>query len=1048
MAGEIQIPIGAGGIDTKTAKEYVDPSTRLLAINNGVFVHDGSVEKRLGCTGITTQSPVPLSAPLRVASRKDEMLMIDGQYLSAYSPTAVTWIPQGYVSPCEITRQPISVTNTAFSLATYYTSFSIAEGHGYRVVVCRDNSQNIYFDLYDMANGATLALKAGTSYVGYAPTVIIMGSIAYLFFSTNVSAGVGTIWGAYLDLTSIGTLSAGWNGPTAIVTNGSTTGTFGGNFVPYEATPEVPSNLGILIIYPRHSLSFDGAAVTTMNYFRLESLPAFTATGSTDISVGYTTEYCTTCCARYDSAIGNVWFGWEIDASGTYTQYAVAYTSAWANVASPFTIFGGSSSNSVLQIEVDFETAIGSSGDNFGVFVAGATGTVQCYNTTSTSEYTYVLGGVYARPFRMVCGPQVHTFVLARAEQAAGYQLALTSISGILFDVSRGGIAGDVAPRQCAFGTVLYDDARLLNVTNVGQTTGVVDILLPTNGSAEFNAGAITATTTPTVAIVNLATFDYTGALPWQPAEGDGETYFSGGLSASYDTKTYQELGWLVWPDGITFVNSTSGGTIPNGTFLYAFVFAYVDNAGLVHRSFPWTVTITTTGSGTSSVIFTIPLTPFTLHYAPGRQPVVEVYRSDTGLTTLYYLSGVNFEPSGTATVSFTDNNSLFSASNVLVYTTGGVLPSVNAPALRCKIRHVERLWGIDDTGLNIWYSQPFNGVDAPYFNEALTLNFTDQILTALGEMDDKLLVFSATSVWYVEGQGPGTNGQGSDLNVAVQIPSDVGANDWRSVVSFPGGVFFQAPSGGIYLLDRGLSITFKGKDVQDITSPTNVGAVTVLSATLVADGTTVRFVLSSGVVLIYNYFFDRWSTASFPQPGAGVGAPFGNATTSCMAAGVWTAGTNQGIVIQENHASNATAHFDTASSGSSSWVPESITLAWIKPGGIQGWSQVDMVQGLARTLDPCDLTIGLSYDYTTAGQEFRYYTYAELAAQNPNMTQWRIGPAAANMQPEAISVTLIDAPPTGGSATTGAGVMWLGVAISVTPLGSIYDKLGAGVKQ
>ena len=50
----IQIPVGAAGIDDKTAAEYVDPSSRALAIVNGVFSHDGSVEKRVGCVGLTT----------------------------------------------------------------------------------------------------------------------------------------------------------------------------------------------------------------------------------------------------------------------------------------------------------------------------------------------------------------------------------------------------------------------------------------------------------------------------------------------------------------------------------------------------------------------------------------------------------------------------------------------------------------------------------------------------------------------------------------------------------------------------------------------------------------------------------------------------------------------------------------------------------------------------------------------------------------------------------------------------------------------------------
>jgi hypothetical protein len=47
-----------------------------------------------------------------------------------------------------------------------------------------------------------------------------------------------------------------------------------------------------------------------------------------------------------------------------------------------------------------------------------------------------------------------------------------------------------------------------------------------------------------------------------------------------------------------------------------------------------------------------------------------------------------------------------------------------------------------------------------------------------------------------------------------------------------------------------------------------------------------------------------------------------------------------------------------------------------------------------------------------------------------------------------AVSLTLSDAPPTGGVATTGQGMRWLGVAFSVQMVGQVYDQINAGVRQ
>ena len=74
----IQLPF-TGGIAQKVAQEYVDPSTALLDVVNGVYTKDGGVDKRLGIAALSnaqlpgdpTMGPV-LKLLSRGATRKPD----------------------------------------------------------------------------------------------------------------------------------------------------------------------------------------------------------------------------------------------------------------------------------------------------------------------------------------------------------------------------------------------------------------------------------------------------------------------------------------------------------------------------------------------------------------------------------------------------------------------------------------------------------------------------------------------------------------------------------------------------------------------------------------------------------------------------------------------------------------------------------------------------------------------------------------------------------------------------------------------------------------
>jgi hypothetical protein len=1050
----IQIPF-TGGVNERTAAEYIDPSTAQLDVVNGVYTYDGAVDKRLGVAPLpTTQlsGDPTMGAPVKLLSRGAELLATDGDSLFSYAPDGTpVWSQRALASPCVGTRAG------AFTAPAARQCLSFTEGAGRRAEAYRDGAGsggNIFLRIVSIATDAVVSAEqfvASGTY--FAPVVIYGASRFFVFYSDAAASPNNNLW------CSVYTPNGTQVVTTAIVSD--LVGTV------FDATPEA-GGTGILVMYPQ----VDGTAVSAPRYLRLENLPALTITASAVIATGVGTTTLVAC--RYDGALGVVWLMYESLAAGpTYTLHAQALTTAWSSIHAVAAVYaqmpGYSTSTGGGMISVEPLTVAGTAAATQAVFMAGVgSGPGQIvYASDGSQPATGAGAAIYpnsvymGRPFRATVGANTRCYVpiaLASGADALSYLLMDTmtlSASGVTSAKVMPRVACVLAPRQTSRLPManVSVDARVPTVNAIGQpTAGVFRIPMASIQGEEFG----TPNTSPLYDYtVNVATFDFTQAIANSYCEGNGESFVSGGVTAFYDgapspTTLFgaqqwgvPELSFFSWPFVTSVVASTngSGNLTLLGTYEYAMCWAQADAQGLIHRSAFFTYTLVLTGSQNAATITSSPL-EFSGRF--GEAPVyLEVYRTEANLQTLYFVGAVQTGYSATVyatPLTYLDLASDTSiASNPLQYTTGGVLDSVCPPSSRHIIRHVDRLWLIDDTGQNVWYSTNFNQGDAPYFNETLTLSFTREILTALAEMDDKIVCYSATSIWYVEGYGPPATGVGSDLTTAVNVPSETGAADWRSIVTVPSvGVFFQSGVNGLpYLLDRGLGVTCIGLQVQDWFAD----GVTVLAAAQVPQTTEVRFLLSSGYVATYSTTFERWSRQLYAQPFACAIVPIG---------GSWTAASGT-RVYQENAPTIAAPYLDTLASGATQWITTTLELAAVKPGGLQGWAQLEYVQGLARALDPCDVTMALTYDYGQVS-ESRTFPWGDVSTGSPaapGIAMWRMSPTGSNAQPMAVQATLSDAPSSsGGSYVTGRGMRWLGTAWKVSSLGPIYDRLGAGVKR
>jgi len=191
-----------------------------------------------------------------------------------------------------------------------------------------------------------------------------------------------------------------------------------------------------------------------------------------------------------------------------------------------------------------------------------------------------------------------------------------------------------------------------------------------------------------------------------------------------------------------------------------------------------------------------------------------------------------------------------------------------------------------------------------------------------------------------MNGTGPDNTGANAQYSQPTFIASAVGSDNQQSIVLIPNGLMFQSDK-GIWLLGRNLQTLYIGAPVEDFTLTGKV-----LSAVSVLGTNQVRFTMDSGITLMYDYFFDQWSTF--------VNVPAISATTYNS---LHTYIDSNGRVFQETPGK----YLD-----GSNPVLQSFTTGWIKTGLLQGFQRAYQMYLLGTYKSPHKLNVGVAYDYDT----------------------------------------------------------------------------------
>lgn len=427
--------------------------------------------------------------------------------------------------------------------------------------------------------------------------------------------------------------------------------------------------------------------------------------------------------------------------------------------------------------------------------------------------------------------------------------------------------------------------------------------------------------------------------------------YFDGSLRALHN------------PNAVPYITSVAKTGAASGSYSVRVVAKYTDVNGDIRRS-PASNTITGTLGVTSnvySVYFPDCFQPLTS--SPGDEISFEVYRTDNA-GAVFYLSGRITDITYQALTGYFDITETYTATlagNALLEDQSEVATSIT-PVPRWLGTFDGRICMIPaEAPTEFWYSKLKNQGVSPNFSAALRVSFgSEEELTCGAVLDDKVVLFTASSAYVLYGSGPGNNGSGSTYQ-KQKINIGVGTSNPNSVVSGPFGVIFLADS-GFWILDRSLQPSFIGAKVDGLEG-------TITSSLIDPVNHEVIFGKADGA-LVYNYLYGKWSTwdecdiKDLAMYDGDVMFVDADPDTNGIDIGKFT--------------STATA------SGNYAKPTLTYTSPWISFGAVGGIKRVRRVQFLFDELDAAydgDITITSYYDYDASSSDTETFTGAVWSA-------------------------------------------------------------------
>lgn len=976
----------SGQPDTKTDPFQVAP-TDFLVFNNSVRTTGGRFQKRNGFQTLITFSS-PFVTNLAVFSGG---LIGIGSTLQVYSTDTGILFSRGAFQPIELSTLEI-LRNSA----TQSTVDVAVSSNGLSCVASTDSQSGIVIQVIEQATGNVLVPLHQVS-GGVNPRVFVLGGNFIIIYRLT---------GA-LRYVSVSTSNPSVSAQSTIT---PTT-----HSAVYEAFVS-----GGILYFAYNSTDNSGQS------YALNTISSTLVLGTPTVMNSLTPALLSVTVDSSGSPV--IWVSLTNFNSGTQTTTvtAAAFNSSLTNTLGNTTIFTSNSKNMDVVPGLTSITTGGHLvailGQDFGPINGSAHSyTFVSYNCTTGGSVSGPFQGAYGlviagKPFINPINNVIYYLgFYPNTFQPTYFMVDIIGNFVAKLAYSNGGNGGVVdggvysSPNQSVDGNTIYYGYLYQ------------DLLLPVNKVNGAEPGGIY-----TQSGANIATFTF-NTSNIVSSEIGGSLQISGGFLWMYDGQKPVEQSFAVWPDPIT-ATAGSGGSIASADqpFFYQVTYEWTDAAGNIQRSAP-SIPIEVSGlSGSSnSVTLDIPALAFTAKTSPNPVRLV-VYRWSESNQVYYQISNQSNtsgnnpltlnDPTATS-ITFTDvlADSSIIGNNIL-YTTGGVIEDIGGPATSILVLFDTRLWLVDAEDPNLlWFSKQVIEGAPVETSDALTLYVAPTTssqastgpITALAAMDDKLIIFKGdpayqNAIYYVNGTGPDNTGANNQYSQPIFITSAVGCANQKSIVLTTLGLMFQS-SQGIWLLDRSLQTSYIGAPMEAYNS------FTVTSALSIPNTTQIRFTLSNGTELVYDYFFQKWDTCTPPA-----------AISSVVYQGLHTFLDSSGNLWQED----AGSYLD-----GSMPVNLNFTTPWYNLAGLQGYERAYEAFLMGTYLSPHILTVQVYYNYSnTISQTFTFNPngLSPNGSASNTLEQFRI--QFKNQKCQSVKFTVTESFDSSFGGTAGAGLTLSGI--------------------
>lgn len=888
----IHIPF-TGGLDTKTSAPLV-PVTEFLELENAIFDKSGALKKRWGYdakgSSILGSSSSSMTALEGGTAFLGELVGFSGK--KAYSHLAGTngWVDRGNVTSVIATTTPVmhsasqqqdpDIARIGDMTATVWIEDGVAKA----TIVDSTGARIIH----------NQTLSTGSS--NMKPRVVAFGNDFVFFWVTTQF-----LWYRVVNRFSPGTLAAAINLTAGV-----------------HATD---NNFDVLVNGARLFVTWNNASsLPTLMY-----LDSSYATSSATWTASGGSPAASAALSLWSDDQNGVWVGWANAARAvrvtraTYNLDVPAATNTVTIETAPFEVMRITgivpAGTTTAQIYYDQDTDPSSVASRFAVRKA-----------TMTTAGTVVVSGYFIRSVGIVARP----FEFDSVQYLPVLHESTLQCTYFVVNCSDGSVVARISPTTGG-GNRLY--STLSNIINEDDVFTFAHLekgrLASADGGVYSQIG------------VAWTELDFASSRRYATQVVDRSLLVVGGVLQSYDGYAFTEHGFHLFPELVESATpSGSGGSLTAGEYFYKFLYEWPDVQGQIYRSAPSRALQATTTTGTSSVGLTLP----TLRITTKSNVKIVVFRTKVNEDVYYRVTSLSNSTTAD-TVSYTDitADSVIDGNEIL-YTTGGVLENIAPPccSLVCAYRGRAFIAGLPQQN-RVWFSKEAYPGDGLGFSDSLYLDFAvgGGGITALGVLDDYLLVFKETSIFVVSGNGPTDAGEGFDYGTPRQLSAEVGCVEPGSVCNVPQGLLFKSNK-GFYLIDKGLNVVYVGNGVHAYNSQFVTGSV------LVPDRNVALFVCRDDGpatrALVYDYQLNRWSTFT---------------NHNGVAIDIWDNKvvlfrTDGSVYVQNNSRFDDHGVF---------YALRAVT-GWLNTGQIQGYQRVRKCSILGEYKDKHRLRARFGYDY------------------------------------------------------------------------------------